>query len=70
LVNAFTFTHTVTVDNDFIGIMDDAVTNGISNGGVVDFVIPTLWSELGTKDNAAAIWELLIPRLCSLRISL
>ena len=45
--NAFALTHGIrTANHDGIGVMDDAVTDGVSQRGFADLLVPTADFEL------------------------
>ena len=53
---AFSAAHgVIAVDKDGIGIVDDAVEDGISQGGFTDFLVPAFGAELGAEDGGAGL---------------
>ena len=55
--NALALPHGLAMDLNHIGIMDDAVADGIRQSGVVQILMPAWYIHLRTKDGGC--------RLCS-----
>ena len=46
--------HGSTLEGDAMSVVEEAVEDGVSEGGVADDIVPVLDGELGREDGAAA----------------
>ena len=49
--NALALSHGLALNLDGIGVVDDSVTDGVGQGGVVQVLVPLTGIILGTKDS-------------------